>query len=110
MDIQQACVEEAALLQAPVAALKQRLQQLLDDWPEHPVLVQLVAICDRLTGALCCPCMPCCSLQGRLLLHQSCASCCEKMSVKPKLQSSTCQLVWSMSPVEQVCQGMLGPG
>ena len=52
MDIQQACVEEAALLQGPVSALKKRLHQLLQDWPEHPVLEQLLAICHRLTGAL----------------------------------------------------------
>lgn len=50
MDIQQACVEEAALLQGPVAALRARLAHLLQEWPEHPVLVQLLAICDRLTG------------------------------------------------------------
>lgn len=52
MDIQQACVEEAALLQGPVSALKGRLHQLLQEWPEHPVLDQLLAICHRLTGAL----------------------------------------------------------
>ena len=52
MDIQQACVEEAALLQRPVCALKARLAQLLAEWPDHPVLVQLLAICDRLTGNL----------------------------------------------------------
>ncbi len=50
VDIQQACVEEAALLQGPVCAVKARLVQLLAEWPEHPVLVQLLAICDRLTG------------------------------------------------------------
>ena len=52
MDIQQACVEEAALLQGPVSALKKRLHHLLQEWPEHPVLDQLLAICHRLTGAL----------------------------------------------------------
>ena len=52
VDIQQACVEEAALLAGPVCGLKARLGQLLDEWPEHPVLVQLSAICDRLTGML----------------------------------------------------------
>jgi hypothetical protein len=43
-------VEEAALLAGPVCSLKARLEQLLVEWPEHPVLVQLSAICDRLTG------------------------------------------------------------
>ena len=43
-------MEEAALLQAPVSALRARLAQLLLEWPEHPVLLQLHAICDRLTG------------------------------------------------------------
>jgi len=43
-------VEEAALLAGPVCGLKARLEQLLVEWPEHPVLVQLSAICDRLTG------------------------------------------------------------
>ena len=52
VDIQQACVEEAALLQGPVSAVKKRLQHLLQEWPEHPVLDQLLAICHRLTGAL----------------------------------------------------------
>ena len=52
VDIQQACVEEAALLQGPVSALKKRLHHLLQEWPEHPVLDQLLAICHRLTGAL----------------------------------------------------------
>ena len=50
LDIQQACVEEAALLQGPVSALRVRLAQLLLEWPEHPVLLLLHAICDRLTG------------------------------------------------------------
>ncbi|KAL0028971.1 hypothetical protein WJX77_009058 [Trebouxia sp. C0004] len=50
VNIQQACVEEAALLAGPVCSLKARLEQLLVEWPEHPVLVQLSAICDRLTG------------------------------------------------------------
>jgi len=52
VDIQQACVEEAALLAGPVCGLKARLEELLVEWPEHPVLVQLSAICDRLTGML----------------------------------------------------------
>lgn len=52
VDVQQACVAEAALLQGPVSALKKRLHSLLQEWPEHPVLDQLLAICHRLTGAL----------------------------------------------------------
>ena len=50
VDIQKPCIEELALLQAPVTALRRRLTQLLSEWPEHPVLLQLVAICGRLTG------------------------------------------------------------
>lgn len=42
---------EAGLLEEPVAALRARLAQLLEDWPDHPILSQLVALCDRLTGA-----------------------------------------------------------
>lgn len=45
-------MEEAALLQGPVSALERRLHQLLQEWPEHPVLDQLLPICHRLTGAL----------------------------------------------------------
>jgi midasin len=35
-------------LQAPVAAVLARVQQLLNDWPDHPILAQLAAICRRL--------------------------------------------------------------
>ena len=38
-----------------MSALKGRLHQLLQEWPEHPVLVQLLAICHRLTGLVTSP-------------------------------------------------------
>ena len=41
VDMQAACVEEAVLVQAPVLALRARLLQLLDEWPEHPGLLQV---------------------------------------------------------------------
>lgn len=42
------CIEEAALIQGPVLDLRRRLVQLLAEWPDHPVLLQLAGICDRL--------------------------------------------------------------
>ena len=35
-------------LQAPVGAVQRRLQALLAEWPEHPLLVQLQNICNRI--------------------------------------------------------------
>ncbi len=49
--MQQAAPAEAALLQAPLAALRGRLAGLLADWPDHPVLSQLDAVAARLLGA-----------------------------------------------------------
>jgi hypothetical protein len=51
VDLQGPVVEEAALLVAPVRGVRDRLAQLLAEWPEHPILAQLTAICDRLLGA-----------------------------------------------------------
>ena len=51
-DMEAPAPAEAGLLEAPVQALEDRLQQLLADWPEHPILSQLAALCQRLTGAL----------------------------------------------------------
>ena len=39
---------EMALLQEPVTAAKLRLAELLDEWPEHPILSQLHMIASRL--------------------------------------------------------------
>ncbi len=44
-------VAEAGLMEEPVQALRARLSQLLEDWPEHPILSQLLILCDRLLGA-----------------------------------------------------------
>jgi hypothetical protein len=48
VDLQRPFVEETALMQGPVAAVAARCSALLDEWPEHPLLTQLVAICERL--------------------------------------------------------------
>ena len=50
VDLQGPVVEEAALLAAPVRGVAARLAQLLAEWPEHPILAQLAAICARLLG------------------------------------------------------------
>ena len=48
IDMQGPCVAEAVLVQQPVLALRRRLLELLEQWPEHPILLQLAAIVDRL--------------------------------------------------------------
>jgi hypothetical protein len=53
VDLQGPVVEEAALLAAPVLGVRNRLAALLEEWPEHPILAQLTAICDRLLGERC---------------------------------------------------------
>ena len=50
LDMQQPFPEETVLMQAPLAVLSQRLHVLLEEWPEHPLLQQLLAIVDRLLG------------------------------------------------------------
>jgi hypothetical protein len=50
-DIQKPAVSEAVLLQAPVRAVSSRLAALLQEWPDHPLLLQLAALCSRLLGA-----------------------------------------------------------
>lgn len=51
MDIQGPVVEETVLLQGPVRGMRGRLAQLLLEWSDHPLLLQLDAICERLLGA-----------------------------------------------------------
>ena len=41
---------EVGLLDDPIQAMQMRLQQLLADWPENPILTQLLVLCQRLTG------------------------------------------------------------
>ena len=53
VDLQGPVVEEASLLAAPVGGVRIRLAALLEEWPEHPILAQLTAICDRLLGECC---------------------------------------------------------
>ena len=45
-------VEEASLAVAPVAALRRRVQLLLERFEAQPMLLQLATICDRLQGVL----------------------------------------------------------
>ena len=46
---------EAGLLDEPLQAMQDRLHQLLAEWPENPILTQLLVLCQRLTGE-----KPCC--------------------------------------------------
>ena len=41
---------EVGLLEEPLQAMQERLTQLLADWPENPILMQLLALCQRLAG------------------------------------------------------------
>lgn len=50
MDMQAACIEEAVLVQRPLLAVQSRLSELLEEWPDHPVLAQLSAIVARVLG------------------------------------------------------------
>lgn len=54
LDVQKAgaAVGEAELLLDPLGQLQERLRQLLADWPEHPLLSQLLAICTRIQSEL----------------------------------------------------------
>jgi midasin len=47
-DMQQPVVAEASLMQQPLSDLAQRLTHLLEEWPDHPLLLQLSAIVARL--------------------------------------------------------------
>eukprot|EP00898_Chlorokybus_atmophyticus_P007316 jgi/Chlat1/7586/Chrsp63S07074 len=42
------CIREAALLVEPVIALVHRVRELLQEWQDNPLLLQLLAICERL--------------------------------------------------------------
>jgi len=42
------CPGEMALIVPPVAAARRRITELLEEWPEHPLLTQLAEICDRM--------------------------------------------------------------
>jgi midasin len=50
LDMQQPFPEEAFLMQQPLSDMSHRLIQLLEEWPEHPLLLQLLAIVERLLG------------------------------------------------------------
>ena len=57
VDMEKPCMPEAGLLDEPLQAMQDpRLRQLLADWPENPILTQLLVLCQRLTGEpLCLP-------------------------------------------------------
>jgi midasin len=50
LDMQQPFPEEAFLMQQPLSDMSHHLIQLLEEWPEHPLLLQLLAIVERLLG------------------------------------------------------------
>ena len=45
-------IGEAALVIGPLAALQRRLQELLAEWPDNPLLMQLLAVCSRIQGRI----------------------------------------------------------
>jgi len=47
-DIHASRVEEAVLVQGPLEGIRARIGNLLDEWPDHPVLTQLDAIATRI--------------------------------------------------------------
>lgn len=47
VDMQRAVVEEAVLVRQPLVQLLARMRELLEEWPDHPVLTQLSAIAQR---------------------------------------------------------------
>ena len=51
LDVTSPCLEEKTLAVATVSKLHKHIQQLLERFPEQPVLEQLLKICDRILGA-----------------------------------------------------------
>ena len=72
-DMEEPCGAETGLLDEPLQGLQGRLGQLLADWPDNPILTQLLALCARLAGeASACNCAhtPACWVQQRCaMLH-----------------------------------------
>ena len=54
VDMEKPCMPEVSLLDEPLQAMQDRLRQLLADWPENPILTQLLVLCQRLTGGQLC--------------------------------------------------------
>ena len=52
MDMQARAGAEALLLGPPLSMLQGRLAELLLDWPDHPILMQLDALTSRILGAM----------------------------------------------------------
>ena len=48
--LQDANPAELALVLEPLGVLLRRVGLLLEEWPENPILQQLVAICQRVTS------------------------------------------------------------
>ena len=52
INVQQPAASQLLLLKEPVSVLQGRLQELLSEWPENPLLEQLTGICNRILSAL----------------------------------------------------------
>ena len=52
VDMQARAGAEALLLGPPLSTLQGRLAELLHDWPDHPILMQLDALTSRILGAM----------------------------------------------------------
>ena len=50
VDMAEACAAETGLLDEPLQGMQGRLGRLLADWPDNPILTQLLALCARLAG------------------------------------------------------------
>ena len=67
----EACAAETGLLDEPLQGMQGRLEQLLADWPDNPILTQLLALCARLAGERsACNCTHVSVCQ----VHQSCTT------------------------------------
>ena len=50
VNVQETQLAEMGLLEEPVFSMGQRVANLLAEWPDNPLLMQLKAICQRLLG------------------------------------------------------------
>ena len=57
VDVMSPCLEEKSLAVATVAKLQQHVSQLLERYPEQPLLDQLQKICKRILGVIPLNCM-----------------------------------------------------
>jgi midasin len=61
-------VAELRLLQKPFAVLLERLRAILEEYPSHPVLLQIAQLCHRISALPTDRCAPC------RCVHARCAS------------------------------------